>query len=175
MITFSPRLQANIVNPIREIISTEFDSVPLYFGDKFNERDPIYLKAMLVSDTINEMRSASSHRLYTVNFQLFIRSHHNINRHRSLDLASRYAERIRQLFLNFRNQLIALNLFLTSNGNEFIVSDGGYFLIPKTEETNVYNYHNLNLTNTDFVISEQKGYFVFGFNVAANVEEAYTS
>ena len=175
MITFSPRLQSNIVNPIREIISTEFDSIPEYYGDRFNERDSIFLKANIVSDKVNEMRTKSSHRNYTVNFQLFIRNHYNINRHKSLNLASRYSERIRQLFLNFRNQLIAADLFLLSDVNEFVESGGGYFLVRKTEDSNIYNYHDLNLSDTQFKISEQKGYFVFDFNVNANVEEAYTS
>lgn len=167
------RFKIDINDSLASIIQTEFPGVPIYQGRK-NYPETIFFKINKLSDELNELRRTSSDREYNVNLQLHVKNYHPRKRSKSFDMGARNAERLRQLLYSYKNQLLSSNKFFTNDNERFVLAGGENLNVRKNQD-DLYNYHDLNVNNVSINIEESKNYFVFDFNINANIEKAITS
>ena len=170
---YRQRFQSDINNVLSGIIETEFPGLSVYEG-QYNAYDNMFVKINKVTDQLNDLRRNSSDRQYNINLQFFIKNFYPRKRNKSLDMGMRNAERLRQLFFSYKNQLIVSNKFFTADGERFILSDGNTFSVRKNQD-DIYAYHNLNVNNVNMEVGENKNYIIFNFDINADIEKLVIS
>lgn len=170
---FRQRFKIDINDSLSDIVRSEFPGIPLYQGNHDSSKS-MFFKINKSLDSLTEARRKSSDRSYNVDLQFFVRNFLPRKRNKGLDAAYRHAERLKQLLFSYRNQLISKKNFVTIANNNFILSDGQGFSVRKNQE-DLYAYHGLNVNNVNLTVEESKGYFVFNFNIEANIEKIFNS
>ena len=170
---FRQRFQIDANDAIASIIKSEFPSIPVYEGN-YKEPKSIFFKVNRENDTLLEMRRGTSHREYSLNLQLHVKNQYPTKRNASLKIALRNAERVRQLLYSYRNQIIATLNVITSDGNDFLEANSLNFRVRKSSDS-LYNYHDLNVNNVNMNVSEDQNYFIFDFNIDADIEKLASS
>jgi hypothetical protein len=170
---FRRRYSLDINNSIQDIIRTEFPGVPVYQANDSTTKS-MFFRINKVSDELNEIRRTSSDRNYNISLQFYIKNFYPRKRNKGLDMGMRNAERLRQLLFSYRNQLLASKKFFTSSNETFVLAGGGNFNVRKNQD-DLYNYHDLNVNNVSINVEESKNYYIFDFNIDANIEKAVTS
>ena len=170
---YRQRFQIDINDSISDIVRSEFPGIPLYQGN-YDSAKSMFFKINKLSDVLNSSRRSSSDRNYNVSLKFFIRNFMPRKRSKGLDFGYRNAERIRQVLFSYKNQLISTRNFLTITNENFILSDGQSLSVRKNED-DLYNYHGLKVNNVDLSVEESKGYYVFDFNIEANIEKTFNS
>ena len=171
---FRQRFETDINSAISSIIRSEFPGIPLYQGN-YNSHKSMFFKINKISDSLIESRNQSTQRSYSINLKFFVKNFLSMKRSKGLDLAYRNSERLRQLLFSYKNQLLVDLDFNTVNNETFFLSNGDSFSVPKNDDVDTYNYHNLNVSNVNLSVEQDKGYFVFDFNIEANIEKIFNS
>ncbi len=170
---FRQRFKIDANDAIANIIRGEFPSIPVYEGN-YQEPKTMFFKIDRQNDSLLEMRRGTSNREYSINLQLHVKSSYPTKRNKSLNMALRNAERVRQLLYSYRNQIIATLSLMTSDGKDFLESNSFEFRVKRSAD-DLYNYHDLNVNNVNMNVNEDRNYFIFNFSIDADIEKLVSS
>ena len=96
-------LRANVIEPLESLIKGEFNKLPVYYDNDFQNRGNFFLRMIPVQDELDQPTTEDQIRVYGILLRLYRRTPGIFSKRNNFEQLMNYADRIKRLIGNNSN------------------------------------------------------------------------